>query len=277
MPNSKISVIMPVYNTEKYLWEAIQSILDQTFMDFELIIIDDGSTDSSWNIIQEHSKKDKRIKAFQNKKNKRLVFTRNIALLKVSKGSQYVGICDADDVISPQWLQKTHKYMEESKDISAVGIDIQYMDANGNLWKEFHYPKTPKEKKKAIFRMSPMSHGGSLIRINDRKKVGFHYDESFLRAHDYELWSRFSWYWFQLAWIDGWVRTFHRVFGWTQGKRKYLKLTIKNSLRIQRRLYIKYRMRWGIKNMFYFIAECLLYLLPWSVVFWMFKKIRWIR
>lgn len=61
---------MPVYNTEKYLSEAIESILAQTFVDFEFIIIDDGSTDRSWEIIEEYAKKDDRIRVFQNRENR---------------------------------------------------------------------------------------------------------------------------------------------------------------------------------------------------------------
>jgi hypothetical protein len=123
--------------------------------------------------------------------------------------------------------------------------------------------------------MSPLSHGGSLIRIADWKQIWFHYDESFLRAHDYELWSRFIGNGYQLAGLQSDIRTYHRVSGGEQGKRKYLKLTIKNSLRIQWRLYTKYHMYGGMTHLLYFIAECILYLLPASVVFWLFKKIRW--
>jgi glycosyltransferase involved in cell wall biosynthesis len=166
-----ISVIMPVYNTERFVGEAIQSILDQTFQNFELIIIDDGSTDASWEIIQKYVAQDQRIRAYQNEDNQRLVFTRNIALSKVSTNSNYIAICDADDTVSPQWLQETYNYMESQPNISAVGIDLQYMDVDGNLGKEYHYPKTSQAKKNAIFRMSPLSHGGSLIRIADWKQI----------------------------------------------------------------------------------------------------------
>lgn len=123
-----ISVIMPVYNTERFVGEAIESILNQTFTDFEFIVIDDGSTDSSREIIQHYAQQDQRIRAFQNEENRRLVFTRNIALSKVDSKSRYIGICDADDTISPEWLEQTYHYMEYHNDISAVGIDLQYTD-----------------------------------------------------------------------------------------------------------------------------------------------------
>jgi len=75
--NPKISVIMPNYNCEKYISGAIESILKQSFTDFEFIIIDDGSTDNSWNIIQEYAKKDDRIVALRNKKNLKICKTLN--------------------------------------------------------------------------------------------------------------------------------------------------------------------------------------------------------
>lgn len=273
-----ISVIMPVYNTEKYVWEAIESILNQTFRDFELIIIDDGSTDTSWEIIQRYAREDERIKAFQNESNQKLVYTRNKALWYVNVKSKYIGICDADDLISSDRLAKTLLYLEKNDDISVVWIDLQYIDNQWNKWKKYIYVKHPEEKRKICFRQSPLSHGGALIRIRDRKKIGYYYDTNFLRAHDYELWSRFIWYWYKLAWLENTsTKTYHRITWWEQWKRKFLKLTIKNSLKIQRSMVMQYKMMPRVVDIVYILVECVLYLLPSIIVFYLFKKIRWAR
>ncbi len=274
----KVSIIMPVYNTQTYLPEAIESILGQTFEDLEFIVVDDGSTDGSWDIIQGYAKTDARIKAIQNDVNKKLVFTRNIALGHVDPLSEYVGICDADDYVSVDWLEKTVTYLEANKDISVVWIDIQYVDAQWQLWKTYRYETSPEAKKKVAFRVSPLSHGGSLIRIADWQDIWFWYDEEFLRAHDYELWSRFIWHGYKLAWLmDEETKTYHRVFGWEQGKRKFLKLTIKNSLKIQKKMMKEYKMKPGFLDMINMLAEQILLILPWDIVFRLFKKIRWAK
>jgi len=75
--NPKISVLMPAYNAERYIGEAIESILRQTFTDYELIIVDDGSTDATWEIIQKYAKKDKRIVFVQNKQKLKICKTLN--------------------------------------------------------------------------------------------------------------------------------------------------------------------------------------------------------
>ena len=92
----KVSVIMPVYNTEKYLPEAISSILNQDFLDFEFIILDDFSTDNSWEIIQEFAKKDERIRVFKNTENKWISFCRN-RLVELAN-TEFLCNQDSDDI-----------------------------------------------------------------------------------------------------------------------------------------------------------------------------------
>jgi len=276
-----VSVVMPVYNTAAYVWPAIDSILAQTFVDFEYIIIDDGSTDESREIIQQYAAQDDRIQAYQNTENKRLVYTRNIALWYIDPTSQYVGILDPDDTIWSSRLEYTMQYMQTHPETSVVWVDLQYIDETWALGSAYPYPKTPKAKKKLCQRQSPLSHGGSLIRISDWRQIGFHYDITFLRAHDYELWSRFVGQWYQLSGLDTPdahdIKIYHRISGPQQGKRKYLKLTIKNSMRIQRNLIKTYHMMPGILDIIYMIGESVLLILPSSVTFFLFTHLRWTK
>ena len=97
-----VSVIMPAYNVEKYIGEAIQSVLNQTYKNFELIIFDDGSTDKTWEIIQSFN--DSRIIAIRHQQNKGVAEARNTAL-KIAKG-KWVALIDSDDVWLSDRLEK---------------------------------------------------------------------------------------------------------------------------------------------------------------------------
>lgn len=274
--NPLISVVMAVYNTEKYVWEAIESILNQTYLNFEFLIIDDWSTDWSWEIIQHYAKKDKRI-IIHSRENLWLVRTRNELLQRVSHQSEYIWILDSDDKIDFNWLQELVPILEQYPNISAVGLDIIIINKEGKEKSSISYPKSAEQKKKTSLIRTPMSHGWSIIRKQDFQKIGFSYDASFSRAHDYELWTRFIWMWFSLVWISNdKVWCYHRVYWWNQWKRKYLKVTLKNSIRIQMRLIFKYGIKAWLYEFLVILWECLLYLLPSSVVFWLYKRIKWI-
>src|SRR3989338_6124930 len=100
----EVSVLMPAYNAGKYIGEAIESILHQTFTDFELVIVDDGSTDNTWDIIQEYKKTDNRIVAIKNDKNIKLALTLNKGI-GLCKGT-YVVRMDANDYSYPDRIEK---------------------------------------------------------------------------------------------------------------------------------------------------------------------------
>ena len=99
--NPKLSIIVPVYNVEQYLDKCIKSILNQTFKDFELILVDDGSIDNSGEICDEYAKKDSRVKVI-HKKNGGLAAARNTGLI-IARGD-YVGFVDSDDWIEPRYV-----------------------------------------------------------------------------------------------------------------------------------------------------------------------------
>lgn len=104
MKNIKISVIVSVYNTEKYISTCLNSLLNQTYSNLEFIIIDDGSQDNSWNILKEYELKDKRVVLFQNKKNCGLAYSRNLGVKKAS--GEYFSFIDSDDYIDLNYYEK---------------------------------------------------------------------------------------------------------------------------------------------------------------------------
>ncbi len=138
----KVSVIMPLYNTEKYVREAIQSILDQSFTDFELIIIDDASTDGSRDIVKSFN--DPRIIFIENKLKGTIVKSRNQGL-EMSRG-EYIAPLDSDDIASKNRLAVEVDFLDKNPEFGLVGGNVEVIDSNSNKtgvkWEE----KIPSEK-----------------------------------------------------------------------------------------------------------------------------------
>lgn len=179
----KISVVMPVYNTkEKYLREAIESILNQTYSDFEFIIINDGSTNNAEDVILSY--KDKRIKYFKQE-NKGVANTLNYGF-DIAQG-EYIARMDSDDISLPNRFEKQIKFLEENKDIAILG----------SWHEEFHkqHIRKPSYEIKLLdlFRGNLVSHPTIMLRKNDLDKYQLRYDPSFT-CEDYELWSRIARY-----------------------------------------------------------------------------------
>lgn len=126
MNNPEVSIVMPVYNEEKSLDKSIQSILNQTFKDFEFIIINDCSKDNSRKIIEKYKKKDKRIILINNNKNQNFPEVRNIGL-RIAKG-KYIANMDADDISHPKRIEIQFNYLERNPHIFLVGSSAIYIN-----------------------------------------------------------------------------------------------------------------------------------------------------
>lgn len=183
----KISVLMPVYNAEAYLQESIESILDQTFTDFEFIIIDGCSTDKSYEIIKQYETKDCRIVAIRTCENLKLIETLNLGI-KIAKG-KYIARMDADDISLSNRLRKQFDYMESNHGIGISGGTMQIVDKKGAVIGQRRYHLKDEEIRKNIFRYSPFSHPLIIIRRSVLDKAGF-YDPKYNDAEDYELYFR---------------------------------------------------------------------------------------
>ena len=127
-----ISVVMSCYNRQKYVATAIESILNQTYANFEFIILDNYSTDNTYEIVKEYAKKDKRIIALQNEKNKGFVYSHN-KLFSLAKG-KYIALMHDDDISLPKRLEKQVAYMEKNEDITLLGTLIESFPVKGNDW-----------------------------------------------------------------------------------------------------------------------------------------------
>ncbi len=184
MKNNKVSVIMPAYNVEKYVSEAIESILNQTFTDFELIIINDGSTDNTASIIDEYAKKDKRIRFINHSKNKGLIAVLNEGL-DLCNG-QYIARMDSDDISLPERFAKQVAYLDTHPECGVLGT---WFHVFGNK----DYINNTHPKKLDILKILQgcfVAHPTVMMRKSVIDKYGFRYDADYKHAEDYELWSR---------------------------------------------------------------------------------------
>ena len=123
----KISVIVPVYKAEKYLHRCVDSILAQTFTDFELILVNDGSPDNSGAICDEYAQKDNRVRVF-HKENGGVSSARNLGLDNAQ--GEYITFCDADDYVTPDWLMAYSNAMMDNTDLAIQGYNIIDCDKN---------------------------------------------------------------------------------------------------------------------------------------------------
>lgn len=187
MKNPRISVLMPVYNCENYLHTAIRSILDQTFKNFEFVIVDDRSTDGSWRIIKEYAKKDQRIVAVRNKKHLRTTKTLNRGLRLIK--SKYVVRMDADDWSYLNRLQKQFEFMEKHPEVGVSGGAIEVCNSNLKVLNMRKYPLSDTALRKIIFRYSPFAHPATIWRRLLLERVGG-YNENIPLSQDYELYFR---------------------------------------------------------------------------------------
>lgn len=183
MDTPKISVIMPVYNGEKYLKEAIESILNQTFKDFEFIIINDGSTDNSDKIINAYD--DSRIK-YLFQENKGLPATLNRGI-EIATG-YYIARMDQDDISHANRLHEEVNFLDQNPDIYLVGTWIDIIDDQSNHLSITKYPLTSNYIRRAMTYNNPFAHGSVMF----RKKIVEKYNDNLKYAEDYDLWSRIA-------------------------------------------------------------------------------------
>lgn len=182
-----ISVLVSVYNADKYVSYAIESILNQTFTDFEIIIVDDCSSDASWDICQKYAQQDNRIIAIRNKVNLGGCETLNVGL-KLVKG-KYVARQDNDDWSYPDRLAKQFTYMEAHPAVGIVGGSMEIIDEDEKVTGKRTYNSTDHAIRKKIFRYSPFSHPLVMFRKSILDTVGY-YNCTCAPADDYDLYFR---------------------------------------------------------------------------------------
>ena len=185
----KVSVLMSVYNGADFLDESIESILKQTFNDFEFIIIDDGSTDESYEIIQSYANKNRQIVVIQNKNRIHLTKSLNNGL-KIAKG-KYIARQDADDISLPERLQTQITYMENNEDIGILGTSVELIDVKSKNIRTIKGQSNTNFLKWHLLLSNPLIHSSVMLRSELITSNGG-YDNTFIKSQDYALWSKLS-------------------------------------------------------------------------------------
>lgn len=187
--NPPITVLMSCYNAERWLAESIESVLAQSFGDFEFVIVDDGSTDSTLSIIEQYALRDERIR-FIRKANTGLADSLNCGIGLAS--GKWIARIDADDVCEPNRLENQIAYASRYQDIVFVGTGCLEIDDAGNVIKVHRYPQHHRRLLRRLKHCQAFPpHSSAFIRAEAVKKIGG-YRTVFRRSQDWDLWLRLS-------------------------------------------------------------------------------------
>lgn len=178
-----VSILMPVYKTAPYLREAMDSMLSQTFSDFELIVLDDCSPDNAEEILDSYT--DPRIVRYKGEKNAGLSNVLNVGI-GMARG-KYIARMDSDDLSMPERLQIQVDYLEAHPDIDLVSVGMQLFGAKDEVWLREQDPE--KVKIIALFH-SPILHASSMWKRDSFEKHGLRFRQEMVPAEDYDLWTR---------------------------------------------------------------------------------------
>lgn len=256
-----ISVMFPVYNCEKtYLKKAIESILEQTFRDFELIIFDDGSTDDMKSIVLEYQKSDSRIRYVREEEHHGLAYGLN-RLIELAEG-KYLARMDADDISIPDRFEKEYLFLEKHKEYGFVGGNLLLMDSDDTVYGRRKYPKKP--TKKDFLKYQPYAHPTIMFRkdiLTMDKPYGM--DDKPRRGEDYQLFMNLT-----AAGVKGFNLQDNLLF-YRETKDSYKKRTLYDQL-------AEVGIRWkGFKKMglnpwleiYYVIKPLIVWMVPKTIAF----------
>ena len=265
----KVSVLMPNYNCEAYLPEAIESILGQSFTDFEFIIIDDGSSDRSWEIIQEYASRDKRIVAVKNEKNLKICKTLNkwIALAKW----EYIARMDSDDISLSERFAKQVDFLDNNPQVWIVWGAMEIMDIDGTVFSKREYNVSDTKIRSKIFRYSPFCHASTMIRGKVLKKSWW-YNIFLHDAEDYELYFRI-WLFWDFANLDSVVYQMrvNKKSVTYQSTSRMEKLT----LYVRKKAVYEFWYTMSLSDKLYWNTQFLsMYIIPSRLKIWLFNLIR---
>jgi len=183
---SKISIIIPTYNQAEYLQEAVDSVLNQTYKNIEIIIIDDGSTDNTLKVV--NSFNDNKI-IFIQQRNKGASSARNTGIKEAN--GEYIAFLDSDDLWLKDKLRKQIDFMRENQKVGLLGTGcFQVIDTNKMIYKKI-FPHKNEILQKDLIKYNPFIQSSVMVRKNVFNDIGL-YDEKFKESEDYDLWLRIA-------------------------------------------------------------------------------------
>ena len=185
-----VNVVMPVYNNEKYLREAVESILAQTFRDFELIVVNDGSTDGSITVLEEYRQRDRRVVIHNHSKNQGIVAALNRGI-RMGR-SKYIARMDADDISLPNRLEVQSQFLNSHPNIGLVGSGARLINSTGRVIGYQSVVTGPLNLQWNLLFNNPLIHPSVILRREVLEKMSPYYSAEFIGAEDYDLWTRMA-------------------------------------------------------------------------------------
>lgn len=183
--NPKVSIVLPCYNGSQMLGSAIESVINQTFKDWELIIVNDCSTDNTLNVANCYAAKDNRIKVFSNETNSKLPKTLNNGF-RHAKGEYWTWTSD-DNLFLPNFLEEMSRYLDEHPEVGFVASDEQRIDINGNVYANISLP----DKLQLILPLNCYIGASFMYRASIAKEIGEYREDLFL-VEDFEYFLRLN-------------------------------------------------------------------------------------
>ncbi len=187
----KVSVLIPLYKANRFIAETLDSVLNQKFTDFEVIIVDDCGNDGSLEIVESYQKKDIRIKVLNNDANHGIAYTRNRGLDECA--GEYIALLDDDDLMIGERLDKQVRFLDEHADIGAVGGNAQWIDGEGKILRgAIDVEKNPLEIKMFLLFRNILNNSEMTFRksVVDENKI--RYSENCYGMEDFKFWIDFS-------------------------------------------------------------------------------------
>ncbi len=187
MTDPKLSVVMSCYNAQGTVQKAIDSIVNQSFTEFEFIIIDDASSDNTLEILSQYQKQDKRITILTNKSNQGLSYSLNRGIQQAR--TPIIARMDADDISYSSRLQLQYDFMQDHPEVDILGTAVRYVDKSNKPVKTMSLPTEDRDIKKRVFRKTLVFHPTVMIRKEVYEQHGY-YDPELRWAEDADLWYR---------------------------------------------------------------------------------------
>ena len=187
MTDPKLSVVMSCYNAQQTVQKAIESMLNQSFTEFEFIIIDDASSDNTLDILSQYQKQDKRITILANESNQGLSYSLNRGIQQAR--TPIIARMDADDISYSGRLQLQYHFMHDHPEVDILGTAVRYVDKSQKPVKTVSLPSEDRDIKKRVFRKTLVFHPTVMIRKEVYEQHGY-YDPDLRWAEDADLWYR---------------------------------------------------------------------------------------
>lgn len=184
----KVSILCSVYNGDPFLEECLESVINQSFQDFELIIVDDMSVDATEKILDQYARRDHRIRVLRNQTRRGL--TRNLNLALQEAKGEYLARLDADDLMAPERLAQQVAYLDSHPQCSLLGSAAGLIDEKGNPIGQWQGGQDATLLRWKAISANPLTHGSVMMRHSFLLQHHLAYNESFEVSQDYELWLR---------------------------------------------------------------------------------------